>query len=143
MVVSEMNERLSPNMAPPMTEPMHSGSEKPEASAAATAIGVMSVMVPTLVPIAVETKQLTTNSTATAYFAGMTDSMNHATLSALPRPTTPTKMPASMKMRIMVTMFLSPMPSPMSLSFSSKPSERFCRQATSSAVRKMTTIGIL
>ena len=39
------------------------------------AMGVMSVMVPTLVPIAVETKQLTTKSTATENFAGMSESM--------------------------------------------------------------------
>ncbi len=40
------------------------------------AMGVMSVMVPTLVPMAVETKQLTTNSTATANLDGMIESMN-------------------------------------------------------------------
>ena len=35
----------------------------------------MSVMVPTDVPIESDTKQLTTNRTATEYSAGMTDSM--------------------------------------------------------------------
>ena len=55
----------------------------------------------------------------------------------------PTKMPASMKMRIIVTMFLSPIPLPMIPSFSSNESARFCRQAASSAIRKMTTIGML
>ena len=75
MVVSEMNDRLSPNMAPPMTEATHSGRLNPEAAATATAMGVMSVMVPTDVPIESDTKQLTTNSTATEYSAGMTDSM--------------------------------------------------------------------
>ena len=74
MVVSEMNDRLSPNMAPPMTEPMQSGSEKPEICDTATAIGVMSEIVPTEVPMAVETKQAATNSTATAARAGVTDS---------------------------------------------------------------------
>ena len=33
MVVSEMNDRLSPNMAPPMTEATHSGRLNPEAAA--------------------------------------------------------------------------------------------------------------
>ena len=51
------------------------GRLNPEAAATATAIGVMSVMVPTDVPIESDTKQLTTNSTATEYSAGMTDSM--------------------------------------------------------------------
>ena len=75
MVVSEMNDRLSPNMAPPMTEPTHRGRLKPEAADTATAMGVMSVMVPTEVPMEMDTKQLTTNSTATENSAGMMDSM--------------------------------------------------------------------
>ena len=75
MVVSEIKERLSPNMAPPMTDAMHSGIDTPEAAATATPMGVMRVMVPTEVPMAVETKQLTTNRTATAKRAGMMDSM--------------------------------------------------------------------
>ena len=40
-------------------------------------------MVPTEVPIAVDTKRLITNSTATEYFDGMIDSRKYATLSAL------------------------------------------------------------
>ncbi len=59
--------------------------------------------------MAVETKQLTTNSTA-ANLDGMIESMKYATLSALARPTTPTKIPAARKMSSIVTMFLSPMP---------------------------------
>ena len=125
MVVSEMKERLSPNIAPPMTVAMHSGRLYPEAAAIGSAIGTMSVMVPTEVPIAVDTKQLITNSTATEYFDGMIDSRKYATLSALLRPTTPTNIPAAMNMSIMVTMFLSPMPLPISSSFSSKLRARF------------------
>lgn len=75
IVVSEMKERLSPNMDPPMTEATQSVSEKPEVSATAAAIGTRSVIVPTEVPMAVETKQATTKSTATAYFAGIQESM--------------------------------------------------------------------
>ena len=75
MVVSEINERLSPNIAPPMTEPMHSGRLKPDAFATATAIGTISVMVPQEVPMAVETKQATTNRTATANCAGICESI--------------------------------------------------------------------
>ena len=54
-------------MAPPMTLAIHSGRSKPDADETATAIGAMSVIVPTDVPIETETKQLTTNRTATAY----------------------------------------------------------------------------
>ena len=100
-------------------------------------------MVPTEVPIAVDTKQLITNSTATEYFDGMIDSRKYATLSALLRPTTPTNTPAARKMRIIVMMFLSPTPLAMTSSFSSNDSARFCRQATRIAARKATTMGIL
>lgn len=95
MVVSDMNERLSPNIAPPMTLAMRKGASKPDADETATAIGVMSVMVRPTSPIETDTKQLTTNSTATAYSVGITDSRRYATLSTLSRPTTPTKMPAA------------------------------------------------
>ena len=74
MVVSEIKDRLSPNILPPMTEATHSGRLNPESLATAAAIGVSSVMVPTLVPIAMDTKHATTNSTATASFAGVMDS---------------------------------------------------------------------
>ena len=43
MVVSEMNERLSPNIAPPMTEPMHRARWNPDAFATATAMGTIDV----------------------------------------------------------------------------------------------------
>ena len=61
-------------MAPPITEPMHRGREKPETLATATAIGVIKVMVPTEVPMATDTKQAATNSTATEAQAGVMDS---------------------------------------------------------------------
>ena len=48
-----------------MTEATQRQAGTPEAADTATAMGVMSVMVPTDVPIESDTKQLTTNSTAT------------------------------------------------------------------------------
>ena len=74
IVVSEIKERLSPNIAPPITEPTHNAGSNLEALATAMAIGVISVMVPTDVPIATETKQLTTNKTITANCGGMIES---------------------------------------------------------------------
>ena len=143
MVVSEMNERLSPNIAPPMTEPMHSARWNPDAFATATAMGTISVIVPQDVPMAVETKHETMNSTATANRAGICASMKYATDSALLRPTTPTNTPAARKIRIIVIMFLSPTPFAMTSSLSSNDSARFCRQATRIAARNATTIGML
>ena len=143
MVVSEIKERLSPNIAPPITAPTHSGAAKPEAVDTARAIGVISVMVPTEVPMARETKQLTPNSTITAKRAGITERRKYATLSALSLPTTPTKMPATIKIRIMVTIFLSPTPCAITESFSSKLNLGFWIHATRRAVRNETTMGIL
>ena len=96
-----------------MTDAMVSGMEKPELSASAMPMGVISVMVPTDVPIAMETRQATTKSTTTANRAGIRDSMKYATLCAELLPTTPTKMPASMKISSMIMMFLSPTPEAM------------------------------
>ena len=75
MVVSEMKDRLSPNMAPPTTVPTHRAVGKAETCATSTAMGAIRVMVPTEVPMAVDTKQATTNSTATANRAGIRSSM--------------------------------------------------------------------
>lgn len=54
-----------------MTDATHNAILNPDASDTATAIGVISVIVPTDVPIAVDTKQATIKSTATANFAGI------------------------------------------------------------------------
>ena len=143
IVVSEIKERLSPNIAPPMTDPTQSGTLNPETCATATAIGAMSVIVPTDVPIAVETKHATTNKTATANCAGISESMKYATLSALLLPTTPTKEPAARKMSSIVTIFLSASPCAMMPSLSSNFTFWFCRHATRIAARNATTIGIL
>ena len=110
MVVSDMNDRLSPNIAPPMIDATQSARLNPDASATATPIGVRSVIVPTDVPIAVETKHATTNRTATENLAGMILSIKYATLSALLRPTTPTNIPAVRNMSSMVIIFLSVSP---------------------------------
>ena len=123
IVVSEMKERLSPNIAPPITEPMQSGTLNPEAVATDTAIGVISVMVPTDVPIAVETKHATMKRTATAKRGGITDSMKYATLSALLRPTTPTNAPAASSARSTAE---APLPSPKDFATS----RAICRRCT-------------
>ena len=57
-----------------MTDATHRGRLKPESLETATAMGVSRVMVPTEVPMAMDTKQATTNKTATASLAGAMDS---------------------------------------------------------------------
>ena len=75
IVVSEINDKLSPNMAPPITDPTQNGKSKPDALETAAAIGTRSVIVPTDVPMATDTKQATTNKTATEKRAGINDSI--------------------------------------------------------------------
>ena len=57
MVVSEMKERLSPNIAPLMTTPSIMASGIPARSAIPTATGAKATIVPTDVPTDVEMKQ--------------------------------------------------------------------------------------
>ena len=73
----------------------------------------------------------------------MMDMAGVTTLFAEDLPTTPTKIPASMKMRIIVIIFGSLMPVPITASLSLSCRARFCRQATSRAIKNMTTTGIL
>ena len=143
IVVSEINDRLSPNIAPPMTDATQNARSKPDAFETAAAIGTSKVIVPTEVPIATETKQATTNNTATENLAGISVNIQYATLSALLLPTTPTKEPAARKISSIVMIFLSPTPRAMSSSFLSKSTFRFCRHATRIAARNATTIGTL
>ena len=138
-----MKDRLSPNMEPPITVATQSGTENPDASATATAIGVINVIVPTDVPIATDTKHATINKTITANFAGISCNIKYATLSALSRPTTPTNTPAVKKINSIVIIFLSAIPCAIISSFSSKDTFLFCRHAVKIATKKATIIGIL
>jgi selenocysteine lyase/cysteine desulfurase len=55
MVVSEINERLSPNIAPPIIDAINNAGEIPVAKATLIPIGAKTVIVPQDVPIDVET----------------------------------------------------------------------------------------
>ena len=61
MVVSEIIEILSPNIAPPMTAPTITAGVVCISAVILSAIGVRAAIVPQLVPIASERKQATTN----------------------------------------------------------------------------------
>ena len=70
IVVSEIIERLSPNIAPLMTAPMHMAREIEVFSLIPTAIGASAEIVPTLVPMDMERKQPIINSPAADQLAG-------------------------------------------------------------------------
>ena len=111
MVVSEIKERLSPNIAPPTTTPTQSGSRRFPFSDTLHAIGARTEIVPTLVPIAMEIRQAITNSPGTAKRPGMILSSRFAVLEAPPAsPAMPLNAPARIKMNSMVTILSSPIP---------------------------------
>lgn len=56
MVVSDIIDKLSPNIIPPKTQPIISGNEVPDFSATAIAIGPTAAALPTDVPVAVAIK---------------------------------------------------------------------------------------
>ena len=95
MVVSEMMDRLSPNMAPPTTAPKHRGPASPVLIAMPMAIGASAAMVPTLVPMESEMKQAIRNKPGSTMPLGSTDSAKFTVLSTPPAAlTAPVKAPA-------------------------------------------------
>ena len=67
MVVSEMTERLSPNMAPPTKAPITRARDRFPFWATPTAMGPTAEMVPTDVPVEREMKQLMRKIPAVMY----------------------------------------------------------------------------
>ena len=62
MVVSEMNDRLSPKKEPPTTTAVRKGMLLPVSVAIPTAMGDKATIVPTLVPMLSDMKQAARNS---------------------------------------------------------------------------------
>ena len=73
MVVSEIMDRLSPNMAPPTTAPMTTVRDRPPFSAMPTAMGMTAVTVPMELPVAVPMKAEMTNRPAARNSTGTSD----------------------------------------------------------------------
>ena len=140
IVVSEMNERLSPNMAPPTTTPTQKGSERPPFCETAQAIGARTEIVPTLVPIAMEIRQAIRKSPGTANLPGMMLRSRLAVLEAPPASEAiPLNAPAIRKINSMITMLSSPIPLAQIWIFSSKDSFLFCKNAAIRAIENAST----
>ena len=143
MVVSEIMDRLSPNIAPQTTAPMQIAMAKPVFSLMPTAMGARAAMVPMEVPMDTEIKHPMTKSPATATPGGRTESPRFTVLSTPPAAVTaPEKPPAQRKIRLMVMMLSSPTPFAMIWIFSSKLTFLFCRNATHRAMRNATMVGM-
>ena len=88
IVVSEIIERLSPNIAPHTTAPMQILSANPVFSLIPTAIGASAAIVPMEVPIETEIKHPIRNRPATAKCAGINDNPKLTVLSTPPAAVT-------------------------------------------------------
>ena len=140
IVVSEINDRLSPNIAPPTTIPTQSASGRSPFWETAQAIGASTEIVPTLVPIAMEIRQAITNNPGIANFPGMMLSKRFAVLDAPPASLAiPLNAPAIRKIKSMIVILSSPIPFAQLLIFSSNVRFRFCKNATISAMEKART----
>ena len=111
IVVSEIIDRLSPNIAPHTTAATQIAIENPVCLLIPTAIGASAVIVPTEVPIDTEIKHPIINRPATAKCGGIRESPKFTVLSTPPAAVTaPEKAPAQRKIRHIVIIFSSPSP---------------------------------
>ena len=111
MVVSEIIDMLSPNMAPPITAPMSSAGLSPNGPANPSAIGVTAAIVPQEVPMASEMRHETRNTPATMSRTGTNACAIVTAASTAPDPLAiVANAPARIKMRHMIMMLGSPMP---------------------------------
>ena len=111
IVVSEMNDRLSPKKAPPTTIAAINGCESPHCSAIPAPIGIRATIVPTLVPIAIEIRHAVTNNPARMTPGGIIPSISETV--ALTDPIALAvfaNAPARMKIQIMSIMSGLPAP---------------------------------
>ena len=103
MVVSEIMERLSPNIAPPTQAPRKRGMLKPPLSATPTAIGTIAEMVPIDVPVAVPMNAEMMNTPAARKCTGIIESPRFMVASRPPiSPATVENAPASRNIISMV-----------------------------------------
>ena len=111
MVVSEIMDKLSPNMAPPMTTPSRSVSGMSVCSPTPTAMGAMAATVPMLVPIAVEMKAPMRKSPGRIMDGGRRERPKLTVAFTPPMAeATDAKPPARRKIMHMVMMLISPAP---------------------------------
>ena len=101
MVVSEINERLSPKNEPPTMMAVIIATLVPVSSATPAAMGTRAAMVPTLVPMDSDTKQAARNIPARIICGGRNASVRFTVASMLPIALAEwAKAPASTKIQI-------------------------------------------
>ena len=120
IVVSDITDKLSPNIAPPTRDPITSVSGRFPLVATPTAIGPTAEIVPTEVPVEIEIKHPIKKIPAVIYWTGIKDRAKFTTESTPPEALdTVAKAPANMYIRHIIIMFSSPQPLTKSLNLSS------------------------
>ena len=101
MVVSEINDRLSPKNEPPSTTDTIIAASAPVSDAICEANGVRATIVPTEVPIDIEMKQAVRNKPGITSYPGITFRAKSTVASTAPIPTANAENePAKMKIQI-------------------------------------------
>ena len=143
MVVSEIIDKLSPNIAPDTTAPIQIATGKLVSLAIPTAIGAKAVIVPIDVPIDMDIKHPIKNRPTIMYFAGSIDNPKLTVLSTPPAALTiPENAPATKNIKIIVMILTSPAPLAIISNFLLKESFLFCNSATNNATKNATNAGI-
>src|SRR5699024_2052708 len=144
IVVSEIIDKLSPNIPPPMTAATGKATGIPRCSATLTAIGVSATTVPVDVPIDIEIKQLTTKTTTINKLGGSTVIPELTMESTAPvAAATAANAPAKMKINARQIILLSPAPLQKISSLWLKLSFLFINKEKILAMRMATMTGIL
>ena len=142
--MSEIIDKLSPNIAPHTTAPIQIAIANPVFSLIPTAIGAKAAIVPIDVPIDTEIKHPIIKSPTTTIPAGKIERPKLTVLSTPPAAfTAPENAPAQRKIRLIVIIFSSPTPFEMILIFSSNANDLFCINATANAIKNATIAGII
>ena len=141
-VVSEITERLSPNMAPPTTAPARTPGVNGGSPANPAAIGIRAAMVPQLVPKASEIRHATTNTPASMKRAGMIVRAIVTAASTAPDAlAAAANAPAKTKMRHISMRFGSPMPRVNDSSLRTSGRPRSMARAAAPATENATAMG--
>ena len=143
MVVSDIIDKLSPNMAPPITVAIASAIGISVCSAMPIPIGANATTVPIDVPIEVEMKQPIINSPTNSIFSGRNDNPKFTVESTAPIPlATPEKAPAKIKTKHINKIVGCPAPLAKISTLLVKLSFLFIRRATALAITIATLSGI-
>ncbi|CJV99103.1 Uncharacterised protein [Streptococcus pneumoniae] len=144
IVVSEINDKLSPNIAPPTTVAIVSAIEISVCPLIPTAIGANAAIVPMEVPIANEINAPITKMPATINPCGKIDNAKLTVESTPPIPFAVSEnAPASTKIRTIIIISGFPAPLANRSTFTLKLSLRFIAKATPTAIEIATSIGNL